>query len=964
MNAALIAQTPAYFVIGEDELKNEDIYSVTQASDETIYVGTNSGGFVYRHGAFKRIKPSPDQVGSAVFQFEESREGDIFCYNMSGQIFRLKNDALYLVFTIPKKHINRNMIYFFLPNGKILFLSGDLMLLDFKSKELLVLKKGINVPGRIISPIGKTDDGKICFHDSRNFYVFLNGTLHTHSIYSDQEKKGILEAFILKNKIFYVSRDWISKNQFLKEWKNPERKNNFIIRKSYRSIHLNKKEYNYSRRTTKGLDFLFLDKDSTLQSEYWFPDTFISTIGTGEHPLTLLGTFKKGIYVIPNPKIKSDRIVPEDDNCRNFCVKNDTLFFVTEKQHIYRFDKERKLLFDSKTNERINFIFYAEGSGDIHHKKTRNLIFSNKNVANIDYFLSNVKDIYQKKSGDIIIAHVNGLRQFSNNNPVNKDRWNTSVAVESTLSKGKLFDAKNFRKRISKISYDETRDMIYYVSGGTLYSFDKKGVSEIVLLQKNNIKATDLENHNDTIYVGTYGDGIVRIINGIPKNYFNKTNGIHNEYIRQVKFSNNRLFILHQEGIQIYETKTGNTYPIGIPEGVDNTSILNIDVERNNLYVNTGSDIIKVNVDKIKQEFPDFNLTLDSVMVNENRVKEGKNKFHHREKNISFHTNFKNILLDKETQLWHKLEGTNTPWENRPIHEHTIKYKSLSPGDYKFRAYAQFRDSKSEEILYFFKIRAPIWQRWWFIPSIIGFLTGIIYLYFKQREKKEKELNRIRLEKEVAEREQIESELKALRSQMNPHFIFNSLNSIQDLILREETDKSYDYIVLFSDLVRNTLNHSNKKFIPIEKELEFLEIYLGLEKLRFKEDFNYLIDYEGSTGIEIPSLLVQPFVENALLHGLLHKSGEKRLEIKFRLTEDRLECNITDNGIGRDKAHEIRQRQRPGHQSFSMDAIKKRLDFLGSQYGMKGGYTFKDLFENGQAVGTRVELFIPFKRTF
>ncbi|WP_234387207.1 sensor histidine kinase, partial [Aquimarina sp. Aq78] len=206
-------------------------------------------------------------------------------------------------------------------------------------------------------------------------------------------------------------------------------------------------------------------------------------------------------------------------------------------------------------------------------------------------------------------------------------------------------------------------------------------------------------------------------------------------------------------------------------------------------------------------------------------------------------------------------------------------------------------------------------------------------------------------------------QLKSLKSQMNPHFIFNSLNSIQDLILQQNTDASYDYIVLFAQLVRNTLNYSNKDFIAIDKELEFLEIYLQLEKLRFEDDFTYTIEHTNTEGLSVPSLIVQPFIENALIHGLLHKSGKKQLTIDFTFTDDLL-CTVIDNGIGRKEAKKIQARQGGRHESFALEAIQQRLEILKEQYGTAVGYQVFDLYDNGYATGTKVEIRMPFQKKY
>lgn len=199
---------------------------------------------------------------------------------------------------------------------------------------------------------------------------------------------------------------------------------------------------------------------------------------------------------------------------------------------------------------------------------------------------------------------------------------------------------------------------------------------------------------------------------------------------------------------------------------------------------------------------------------------------------------------------------------------------------------------------------------------------------------------------------------------MNPHFIFNALNSIQDLILKKDTDASYDYIVLFAELIRNTLSYSNQDFIPIEKELAFLKVYLKLEKLRFGKDFRYNISFNGKENLDVPSLLIQPFIENSLVHGLLHKKGEKKLDIVFSFVDDILQCVITDNGIGREKASEIGERQGNHHESFALSAIEKRLNIFKKSYNKNVGYIIEDLYENKIAKGTRIVLTMPFIQRF
>jgi LytS/YehU family sensor histidine kinase len=176
-------------------------------------------------------------------------------------------------------------------------------------------------------------------------------------------------------------------------------------------------------------------------------------------------------------------------------------------------------------------------------------------------------------------------------------------------------------------------------------------------------------------------------------------------------------------------------------------------------------------------------------------------------------------------------------------------------------------------------------------------------------------------------------------------------------------ENSYSYITTFSNLVRSTLNHSEQEFIEFEQEIKLLELYLSLEKLRFKKNLNYSIETKNVDDIMVPPLIIQPFIENALVHGLLHKEGAKELKISFE-AKDNLICIIEDNGIGREKAKSIKKRQRSEHESFSGKAIRKRFEILSKIFEGQFGFEYEDLYQEGKPCGTKVILTIPIKHKY
>lgn len=258
-------------------------------------------------------------------------------------------------------------------------------------------------------------------------------------------------------------------------------------------------------------------------------------------------------------------------------------------------------------------------------------------------------------------------------------------------------------------------------------------------------------------------------------------------------------------------------------------------------------------------------------------------------------------------------------------------------------------------------IRPPFWQSTWFYVTQVVLTFAIMLLIFRVhlRQVRRKQANA--LEKAKLKTNLIESQLTALKAQMNPHFIFNSLNSIYELIIFSETREAATYLNKFATLLRKVLENSEKESISLTEECHWLNLYLELEKLRFGDDFSYQISMENIPEpytVLVPTMLLQPFVENAVKHGLLHKQGIKRLEIEFSEEENGLHCVITDNGIGRKKASTFRKSGKE-HKSFATGAILRRINMLNASGKYAIQLDIEDLeYPNGKAAGTQVRLAI------
>ena len=311
---------------------------------------------------------------------------------------------------------------------------------------------------------------------------------------------------------------------------------------------------------------------------------------------------------------------------------------------------------------------------------------------------------------------------------------------------------------------------------------------------------------------------------------------------------------------------------------------------------------------------------------------------------------FSAIDFDQKVHFDYQLEGYDDQWHSSLGRE--VRYSQLSPGDYIFKARARSIPSDSIQPIAACKIyiTPALWQTLTFkIIVAFGLLCSIFFFLRNQWKMVRKQ--------DIAKRKQLLSEIKALHAQMNPHFIFNALNSIQDFIFKQDELSANHYLVKFTSLIRKILDHSNVSFITLSEEIATLKLYLELEKLRFDEGFEYRIMVDpllSTDSIQIPPMLLQPFVENAILHGLLPKQGFSLLQLHFQQSKNGLECLIEDNGVGREH-----HKKRKWHKSMGIQNIKDRIQIYSDIYNQEIHLEIIDQKNrDGQASGTKVILFI------
>jgi ligand-binding sensor domain-containing protein len=298
-----------------------------------------------------------------------------------------------------------------------------------------------------------------------------------------------------------------------------------------------------------------------------------------------------------------------------------------------------------------------------------------------------------------------------------------------------------------------------------------------------------------------------------------------------------------------------------------------------------------------------------------------------------------------------QLEGFSKEW-SKPSPNNYTAFTNLNPGTYVFKLRGSNSDGiwSSKALVICVKILPPFWRTWWFYLICIVFflsITGyILYIIFQQKELK---------------RKKIYAELAALRTQLNPHFVFNSLTTLEHFIVVNQNKLAIEYLVKFSRLMRMILEYSGEEFITLQQEMDFLHLYIFMESLRLKDKVLFTIKSDPELDLNymlIPPMLLQPLIENAILHGLVSKIEGGSVMIHFKAAEKGFICIVEDNGIGREMAQKNKTIFASGKKSMAMSIVTERIKILKKMYGEYADIKITDADEATRK-GTRIEIKIP-----
>ncbi len=519
---------------------------------------------------------------------------------------------------------------------------------------------------------------------------------------------------------------------------------------------------------------------------------------------------------------------------------------------------------------------------------------------------------------------------------------------------------------------DLRRRIWFCTEDGRIGLIGKDGISNIFSI-KFGVPAIPLrsmiEDDAGRLIVATGGEGLIFSqlytdsiqFQHVEQNQFNSLN-----MYSLIQDDNRRLWVGTERGVdRIQMDEIGNVIEhefYGRDQGflgIENYQDAAIKDNSGSLWFGTVNGLVKHNPSKFIPQSNPPRLKIQSINLFNESIQfdlVAKDTFPFDQNNFSFE--FEGIQINKANEIryqW-RLKGYNESW-TPPSNTQYVNYPNLPPGNYGFEVKAcLYANNCSDPINYRFTILAPFWTRWWFFTGLGVFGAFLVFLLYRTR------LKRLIIKEKQVEMEKklIKLEQKALRLQMNPHFLFNALNSIQGLISSGESSEARKQISHFAKLMRSILTNSKVDHVSLHQELETLERYIKMEQFCRGQSFTYTFNIDPEIDTEeilIPSMVLQPFVENAIIHGLGNINYLGQLKIDIGIKGNVLECIIEDNGVGIEKSKSNKIDRGNNHISMGMNVTSERLKLMSKNKKLERVH-IHDLSNQGDS-GTRVTVNIP-----
>lgn len=926
------AQNPHHFNIGELYNFNVNtIYTIHQAENNYVWIGSDQGLYRYSGTDFKAYTNPNYQTEYSYIK--EDKEGRIWCANFSGQIFYVAKNHKLTLFKDFSKNSADGLISFSLDKFPEIYVATDYgyEVINFNST-----KESSSINDKYYNQDFKKEGFRfaekpfqIVFHDNK-----LNLLTNEKLIEFDKNNLNIVTSIdetIIRSPIVTIQKDKSATliyntdtKTVVKRWCE-NKLDEYILSNiplvNESAIYYNEINQTYWLGTLEGI-YIFNNNFELV--DHLLEDYNISYIIKDHENNHWIGTLNNGILIIPNLNIKVFNRLLKNKGINDISVFKNELYILTDDSKIYNYSPQNNL---------IELVTPVDS-------KARKLIFNPFLNA---FHLSNSKSIFALNSQS---SKFNKLDNIKSLTKINDSSCIINSSYSSVIKNFNSNKTKLIRKKRSFGTCIINENKFYIAHSDGLYKYYNNKSEKLTFNHKpilvNYAIIRDPSKEN-AIWAFDNNGKLFNITDKEIKLIYN-----FNTTVNDVKLFGDYLFIASKDGIYKFNITRENYSLINHTDGLPDNNVTDIGIIDNTIYGATNEGLVQFNTSYSYKNTINPVVNIRRILVNKKnqRIKK-KYDLSHDENNINIRLNTYCLRSQRSYKFLYKFKGKDSTWSFTKNNK--IDFYALQPGQYNLEILAVNEDNiKTDQAqLIQFNIDKPYTQKWWFYFLIVIGGSLWVILFFSEI-----------IKKKNTEKQLIYSSITSLKAQMNPHFLFNAINTIQYYILKSNKEKAYDYLTKLSFLIRENLDMSEKAFISLSDEIELTGTYLELEKIRFKDDFKYEIIIDKDTNpneIKIPSMVIQPFIENAIKHGLMHIEGNKSLKIEFKKMAY-LECKITDNGIGRKAAKLINENKSfHGHESFSTKTIKKRFELLKKYYNLKLGFWYEDL-ESG---GTIVKINIP-----
>lgn len=915
-------------------LPSNTVFDVSQDANGYIWLGHEKGLSRF-DGRDVRTYTHPKMNGMAVSNVFEDGEGRIWCQNFIGQKFFIQTDSMFLAERIPAGGNYASVV----PN-----MQGDLAVgsdhhITVYDLHALTSEQRYEVAGYVITI--HLQHSQLWVMTSENLYR-LNGSelVAVASVSHLSHPNDYLLAEVGGRVLAFpkAGNDGFTFEIF------PEQKKVSVLPKGL--VVQSVKVYADSMvwvGTTGGL-FLF---DRNLQPlpvpQPLLADHSISGIMRDRDGAFWVATIDNGLFRIPD--LNTVEWTSKDDVITVFSHRNDgaDLLIGTESGKVVRLsDDGLKTEMEADTRHRVSVILH-DAERDI-TVRASDKVYINRKQETVSLSAAG-KDLLRTPEGLLVVAATGGLRVYDLSRPKQEPRYislGTAVFRANSLTQHSRSGKVQVATSLGIWEFDPRRD----TAATRLYG---------------NVVANSLLWMGDTLVVSTQ-NGVQMFHLGQQVAGLGTSDGMDGAIGRLQLYdgsiyarSESRIYTISRSGLKVGWFGTSSI--------VSNSYISDFMLRDGFLYLASGSSIIRTAVPQQADTLLVPHLSITDLRSNERPIDcINPEVLNHDQNSIQLHYSFPWFSDPAAVSVQYRVNGSD--WQTNEPLSRSINLPFLSPNDYTVEMRIQLEDgrvSPTETVR--FRIRAPLFKRWWFQTALFVLFALAGYGLYRYRLRLMGRQNALLQEKLKLEQDLERSLLASIRSQMNPHFIFNALNTIQSYIYMNDRSNAVTYLGKFAQLTRKVLDMSTHEWVTLREELDALQLYLELEKMRFEETLEATVEVAQdikADACRIPPMLIQPFVENALKHGLLHRKENRKLRCSFRKEGDVLVVSVSDNGIGRERSQKMNEKNARQHRSFSTEATQKRIELMNRTLPQGFSVEYTDhVNAAGEAEGTTVVLRMP-----